>query len=267
MTEKDQPATGRTGAEDLPAPRGPVPDLGFFAGPPPPRDPGAFGGAPPQFGGSAPSQFGGAPSQFGAPAASQFGGTVGTLPPPGPAALAPARGIGPTWKIAAAGAALVLLVGIFFGGRFGWQQFMADPVTPDTLMGMPRVTDASADQLLQGAQDGLADELSSGSAAKVALYSDGQGVGYILFAVRGGSRPGSGGSSPSSGDDPFAGWTESEEDGTRCYSQPAQVAAGLGVTMCIHGFWRRAVFVMGMGLTPPDPAVVARATDEAWDAQ
>ena len=54
-----------------------------------------------------------------------------------------------------------------------------------------------------------------GSAAKVALYSDGQGTGYMLFAVRGGSESAGSGS----GDDPFAGWTKSEQDGTALLQQ------------------------------------------------
>lgn len=39
------------------------------------------------------------------------------------------------------------------------------------------------------------------------------------------------------------------------------------MTVCIRGQWRRAVAVFGVALTPPDPATVARATAEAWDAQ
>ena len=66
---------------------------------------------------------------------------------------------------------------------------------------------------------------------------------------------------------PFASWTKTEQDGTACYSKPAQAAAGVGATMCMNGFWRRGVIVLGMGLTAPDPATVARATNEAWDAQ
>ncbi len=158
-------------------------------------------------------------------------------------------------------AAAVVLTGLVLGGRFGWQQFVADPVVPDTLLGMPRVGDVS-DEEIKNIQDGLSDELSTGSAAKVALYSDGQGTGYMLFAVRGGSSTSSG-----SGDDAFASWTKTEQDGTACYSKPAQAAAGVGATMCMNGFWRRGVIVLGMGLTAPDPATVARATNEAWDAQ
>lgn len=261
MTEHDQQAADRT--DEVPVPRGPVPDLGFFAGSPPPRDGGGpFGGAPSQFGG-APSQFGGAPSQFGtAPAPFGSPGPAFPAPPAPPPVGAPrAGGASSTVKLVVGGVAVVLLLVAVFGGRFAWQQFVADPVAPDTLMGMPRIAGAS-DALLRGAQDGLTSELSSGSAVEVALYTNGQGSGYMLFAVRGGSRPGSGDSS-----DPLNGWTESERDGVSCFSKPAQVAAGIGVTMCMKGFWRRGVIVMGMGLTPPDPGVVARATNEAWDAQ
>jgi hypothetical protein len=35
----------------------------------------------------------------------------------------------------------------------------------------------------------------------------------------------------------------------------------------MRSFFRRAVIVMAFGVTPPDPAMVARATDEAWKAQ
>ena len=70
-------------------------------------------------------------------------------------------------------------------------------------------------------------------------------------------------------DDSFSGWTESRHGDVTCFSQPAQgaQAAGFGATMCLRSFWRRAVFVMGMGVTAPDAAVVAQATEEAWDAQ
>ena len=266
MPDQDQDA-GVTSAA-VPTPRPPIPDLGFFAGSSAPAG-SSFGapaptapfaapstgfGSPPdnQFGTPAPAPFG-APAPFspGAPAAWQ-----GQVPAPAP----PTTG-GNGWKIGVAIAGVVVLVAVVLGGRFGYQQFIADPVLPETLAGMPKVGDIS-DQEIRNLQDGMSDELSSGSAARVALYSDGQGTGYMLFAVRGGSDAGSG-----SGEDPFSGWTKTEPDGTTCYRQPAQAAAGAGVTMCMHGFWRRAVFVMGMGATPPDPTIVAQATDEAWSAQ
>lgn len=247
-------------ATPLPAP--PVPDLGFFAGPPASTvGSGGFGGTvPSQFGGAGSSPFGtSAASPFGTPAASPFGTPA---PRAATTGIQPVRsGLTTGWKAAALAAAVVVLTGLVLGGRFGWQQFVADPVAPDTLLGMPRVGDVS-DEEIKNIQDGLSGELSTGSAAKVALYSDGQGTGYMLFAVRGGSSPDSG-----SGDDAFASWTKTEQDGTACYSNPAQAAAGVGATMCMNGFWRRGVIVLGMGLTAPDPATVARATNEAWDAQ
>lgn len=237
-----------------PPPAPPAPDLGFFAGPP--ASTVGSGG----FGGTLPSQFGGAESSpFGTPAASPFGTPA---PRAATTGIQPVRsGLTTGWKAAALAAAVVVLTGLVLGGRFGWQQFVADPVVPDSLLGMPRVADVS-DEEIKSIQDGLSDELSSGSTAKVALYSDGQGTGYLLFAVRGGSGPDSG-----SSDDAFASWTKTEQDGTACYSKPAQAAAGVGATMCMNGFWRRGVIVLGMGLTTPDPATVARATNEAWDAQ
>ena len=140
---------------------------------------------------------------------------------------------------------------------------MADQVLPDTLGGMPRIAGAEADAELAGMQQGVAGDLASGGSAKLALYTDGRGTGYVLIAVRGGSsRPGSG-----SDADALASWSKSEQGGTTCYSKSAQAAEGVGVTMCLQGFWRRAVVVLVMGVTPPDPAVVAQATEEALDAQ
>ena len=279
----------------------PVPDLGFFAGAPQPRDGSAFGGsgvgaAPParggqfgQFGqfGTAPGnpfgsaataptgQFGGAPTgQFGAPTG-QFGAPTdqvgnptspfGVPAPALPGPLGPppgARGgLGTTAKLVVAGVAVVVLLVAVLGGRFAWTQFVADPVLPDTLGGMPMAPGTDTD--LSAMQQNVTDELAAGGMAKVGLYTDGQGSGYVLVAVRGGSRDTDSGS----GADPLASWTKSEQGGTTCYSQPAQAAAGFGVTLCMQGFWRRAVLVMGMALTPPDPAVVAQVTEEAWDAQ
>ncbi|HEU4997758.1 MAG TPA: hypothetical protein VFT68_02355 [Lapillicoccus sp.] len=274
------------------APARPVPDLGFFAGAPQPRDGGAFGGAPSsggqfgafgapaappgQLGGPAPGQFGGAPSQFGGAPADQFGqfgaagpgfgnpsSPFGAPAYPGPIGAPPGAGtgFGSTTKLVVAGVAVVLLLVAVFGGRFAWQQFVADPVLPDTLGGLPRAADTDAD--LSSMQQGVTDQLAAGGTAKVGLYTDGQGSGYVLVAVRGGSDSTDPGSEP----DVLATWTKTEQDGTTCFTNPAQAAQGLGVTMCVQGFWRRAVLVLGMGVTPPDPAVVAQVTGEAWDAQ
>ena len=73
MTEQQDQHDAADATDAVPAPRGPVPDLGFFAGTPQPHGTGAFGGPAPAstgpFGAPAPSQFGGSPS-----APSQFGG-------------------------------------------------------------------------------------------------------------------------------------------------------------------------------------------------
>ena len=291
MTEQDRPHAAPPAdptapvspAAPPPAAR-PVPDLGFFAGAPQPRDGGGFGGAAPasggqfgtfgapaspssQFGGPAPTtqfgQFGGAPTDQLAGPVSPFGGPAPAFP--GPAGPPPGArtGGGSTTKLVIAGVAVLLLLGSVLGGRFAWQQFVADPVLPETLGGMPRLAGAEADPELGSMQQGVTDELAAGGTAKVGLYTDGQGSGYVLVAVRGGSDS----TDPESEPDLLASWTKSEQDGTTCYSKPAQAAEGVGVTMCVQGFWRRAVLVLGMAVTPPDPAVVAQVTDEAWDAQ
>jgi hypothetical protein len=113
-------------------------------------------------------------------------------------------------------------------------------------------------------QDSVGSELTKGSKVEAALYADGLGNGYLLVAVRGGSRPGS-----SSGDDPMAGWTKTESDGATCWSSPSTATgtADFSATMCMRGFWRRAVMVMGFSAYPLDASRVARAAGEAWDAQ
>lgn len=236
-----------------------VPDLGFFAGAPAP------GGGSAVLGGSQP---GGAPSPFGAPAASPFGTPAGSQVPwtsaTGPHTQPSPSGHSSGVKAAAAGAAVVLLIGLVLGCRFGWQQFVADPVAPDTLIGMPRVTSTGTVEVTRQLRDGLGAELSSGSKAEVAMYSDGQGSGLMLLAIRGGDRPGG-----SSGDDtdPFAGWDKSHVDGATCYSRSSQPTVGLGTTVCTRTLWRRAVIVFGVSTQPLTADSVARATNEAWDAQ
>ncbi len=265
-------------------PRPPVPDLGFFAGAPTPRPMGspAFGSGP----GTQPAQFGtpqAAP--FGTPAASQFGqpgpapfGSPASSFGSAPAPVGSASGPGPFsggagWKLALAGGAVVVLVALVLVGRFGWQQFFADPVAPDTLMGMPKVGGADSDAMAAQMAEGFGEELGSGSKTAIALYSDGQGSGYVLAALRGGAGPSPSGDdsgtsgSPADEQDPFAGWDKTTLDGVDCYSKPAQAAGGMGTTVCMRDLWRRAVVVFGLGALPPDPATVARATNEAWDAQ
>ena len=240
----------------VPSPR-PIPDLGFFA-------PG--GGQSTQFSApspaSVPSQFGAPsaltapPSQFGAP--SPFGGpgvTAPRTPPGGRTSRSP-------WLVVAAAGALLGLLALVIGGRFAWSQFVADPVLPHTLLGLPRLQGAEVDAQMAAMSAEMRDELSDGSKVEVGIYTDGQGTGYVVMAIRGGSRPGSGDDS-----DDFSGWTKSEHDGVQCQSSPPTAAAGLGATLCIEGFFRRAVAVFALGLVPPDPATVARATSEAWDAQ
>jgi hypothetical protein len=166
--------------------------------------------------------------------------------------------------VAAAG--VIVLVAVVFAGRFGWQQFVADPVTPDTLMGQPKVSGADGAQVAAEFRSNMGAEFAAGTTSAVAFYSDGRGLGYLLVAVRGGGGKPSG-SSGAGSSDPFAGWSKSTAEGATCYSKPAQVAAGAGVTFCVRSLWRRAVVVLGIADLPPDPATVALATNQAWDAQ
>jgi hypothetical protein len=221
------------------------------AGPAARFDDGFFGGAVAGSAGSAP--FGGAAAPL---PTSVVPSATGPLPQAG---LSDGR-----WKIVAAAAALVAVVVLVVAGRFGWQQFVADPVVPDTLAGMPLLSGPEVAAQTDAAVDGMRRELGSGSAAKVGVYTNGQDAGFILFSLRGGNRPGASGSDSS---DPFAGWAKTDLDGATCWSKPAQATTGMGVTFCMKGLWRRAVVVMGLAATPMDPSLVARATNEAWDAQ
>ncbi|MEP6760097.1 MAG: hypothetical protein ABJA93_01870 [Sporichthyaceae bacterium] len=251
----------------------PIPDLGFFAGPVQARGDSSFG-APPNASGPRPGggQFGSAPgaSQFGAaPSASQFGtapaSTFGT-----PSALAPSYGAGPAGpparsvsspvKVVAIVVGLLLIVGSGTAGRFGWRHFLADPAVPDTLQGMPRLTGPSADAAISQSQDSIGKFLTSGSKAKVALYSNGAGSGFLLFAVRGSSRPGQD-TSESKGE------KESTYGDVHCSTDTLATGAaeaGGAATICVRTFFRRGVIVLGFG---SDAITVAAATAEAWKAQ
>ena len=77
---------------------------------------------------------------------------------------------------------------------------------PDRLAGMPRVTGPAADQATAQVADKVGEQLAAGSKTKVGLYTYGRGIGYLVVAVRGGVKSGSGGS----GDDSTAGWTKTE---------------------------------------------------------
>jgi hypothetical protein len=250
-----------------------VPDLGFFTQPsvPAPASPPQQGtvpaqtrfGAPANQPGAPVSQFGAPPvnqsggppvSQFGAPPVNQSGTPVAYgAPTPGPAP----RGLSGAAKAAIAGLSLVLLTALVFGGRFGWHHFGADPVLPDTLMGMPQVTGATVTAALQAAKDSVGDELTAGSEAKVGLYSDGDSSVYIVFALRGGSSGTDDGDAP---DD----WTQTRHGKVDCFQPPS--GAETSATLCARAFFRRAVMVMSLGPVTP-AATVAKATEEAWGAQ
>ena len=269
MTDQTQDSR-REGAEP---PRPPIPDLGFFAGSPAPS------GGSPVFGGS---PVGAAPSQFGTPAAPPVGAPAGpalgtpapfgspapfdTAPPWAATGAQPGGGRGWSGRTTAlvAAAGVIVLVAVALGGRLGWQQFVADPVLPDRLAGMPRVTGPAADQATAQMEAQVGEQLSAGSKTRVALYTYGRGIGYLVVAVRGGVRSGSGGDGP----DSTAGWTKTEVNGASCMSKSQPSAQGpVGTTFCTRGFWRRAVIVYGFSTLLPEPAAVADATAEAWDAQ
>ena len=163
---------------------------------------------------------------------------------------------------------LVLIAGSVAAGRFGWRQFVADPVVPDTLQGMPRITDPAFEAGTRSIQDSVKKDLTAGSKAEIGLYSDGQGLGYMLFALRGSSQPGQG----DGGDDELKNAVKTTHGDVECYAMPSEPGSAVAATMCMRSFWRRAVLVMAFsdarpGFPPPDPKMVARATDEAWNAQ
>jgi len=254
-------------APETPSPPRPVPDLGFFAGPSS-RGTSAFGGAPvaaPPSSPAAGNRFDGAAgNQFGSATAAPFGAAA----PLAPFGLDPGVPTGPnprssvsTVAVVAVVVGLLVLVLAVTGGRFGWRHFLADPVVPDTLQGMPLITDPSFEAGTRAAQDSVAKDLTAGSKAEIGLYSDGQGLGYMLFALRGSSRPGQG-----NGDDELKNAPKTTHGNVECYAMPSAPGA-VAATMCMRSFFRRAVLVMAFGVTRPDPAMVARATDEAWKAQ
>jgi hypothetical protein len=165
-------------------------------------------------------------------------------------------------KVVALVIGLVLIAGSVTAGRFGWRHFLADPVVPDTLQGMPRITDPSFEAGTSALQDSVKKDLTAGSKAEVGLYSSGQGLGYLLFALRGSSRPGQG-----NGDDELKNAPKRTFGDVECYTIASAPGGGVAATMCMRSFFRRAVLVIAFGATSPDPVMVASATEEAWKAQ
>jgi hypothetical protein len=215
-----------------------------------------------RFDGSAGNQFGSAPAPvFGAPAP-VFGAPQAHDAWREGAPRAAKRSVSSSVKVVAIVIGLILVAGSVTAGRFGWRHFVADPVVPDTLQGMPRITDPSFEAGTQTLQDNVRKELTAGSKAEVGLYSSGQGLGYMLFALRGSSRPGQ-----DSSDDELKDAPRTTHGEVECYVMPSAPGDAVAATMCMRSFYRRAVLVMAFGVTSPDPAMVARATDEAWQAQ
>ena len=202
------------GGQDGPAPTGPVPDLGFFAGPPTART--TFGGSPhlgappPAAAPPAPSRFGTAPhlgapaptAAFGAPPpTAAFGALPPTAPFGAPAPAAPFGGPSPAPPAAppasarssdaariarrvAAPLVVLVVLGAFGVGRFsGLLGFLAgDLELPATVQGMPRSTEAVYAGVEREVEAQLEDE-NSGDAV-VGTYADGAGRAIFVVAQR-----------------------------------------------------------------------------------
>ncbi len=97
---------------------------------------------------------------------------------------------------------------------------------------MPRVTGPAADQATAQMEDQVGELLSAGSKTKVGLYTYGRGIGYLVVAVRGGVKSGSG--SSGDGPDATAGWTKTEVNGATCMSKSRAVRPGPGGHDVLH---------------------------------
>jgi hypothetical protein len=219
-----------------------------------------------RFDGAAGNQFGGAPAPvFGAPApvfgapAPVFGSPARVdawrAGPPGRAN----RSMSSAVKVVAIVVGLVLVAGSVMAGQFGWRHFAATPALPDTLQGMPQVTDPATQAGLAEVQQRMSETLTKGSEVKAGLYSSGNGTGYIVLSMRGGSGP-------DEDSDDLADAAQTTFGKVECFEMPTQAGLGDVPTLCVRAFFRRAVAVLVIGASPP-AATVAQATDEAWAAQ
>ncbi len=268
------------GGQDGPAPTGPVPDLGFFAGPPTART--TFGGSPhlgappPAAAPPAPSRFGTAPhlgapaptAAFGAPPpTAAFGALPPTAPFGAPAPAAPFGGPSPAPPAAppasarssdaariarrvAAPLVVLVVLGAFGVGRFsGLLGFLAgDLELPATVQGMPRSTEAVYAGVEREVEAQLEDE-NSGDAV-VGTYADGAGRAIFVVAQRTEvnvdttfAAAGSGSATRSVGD-------------STCATMPE------GLTFCLRTSSAKSVGVLGL-----DEASAAAALAEVWEAQ
>jgi len=272
VTEQDQhDAADATDA--VPAPRGPVPDLGFFAGTPQPHGTGGFGGPAPAstgpFGGPAPSQFGGpATSQFGGPATSQFGGPVPAFPgplgpPPGSMAAAP-RGPIATLRSTAAGrvafrigvgVAVSVVLGVLGIGRFAGLGLFGGPgiTTPATLGGAAPSTGTGARSVVEAktaaaaAYDGEMVVEVYGDDTSPIVFIGAEGDGAPADAEIASVINAAGGS------------------GARTVDESVCAAYGGGVgQLCARIGDGRVIIVATVARSAEETAAM---TDEAWDAQ
>jgi hypothetical protein len=166
----------------VPAPRqGPIPDLGFFAGAPQPRDSGGFGTP-------ASAPFGTPASPFSTPA-SPFGGPVAPLPTAGPlpgagrpALLGPLEQLRSTaagrWALrTAAGLAVSLVLGLAGIGRLaGLDLFGRDITVPASLGGQSPVADSAYPAEMERQM-----EQQVGDSAEVDVEAYGAGTSTIVF--------------------------------------------------------------------------------------
>jgi hypothetical protein len=114
-------------------------------------------------------------------------------------------------------------------------------------------------------EDQVGDALGPGSKAKVGLYSNGQGTGLVLFAC---GRQWPPGTSSGDGHEPTRGLDQRpRRDTTLLRPREPDRPPASGPRVCTRGFWRRAVIVVGVSTPSLTLQSVARATDEAWDAQ
>lgn len=248
MTQLDPQSNGTDAAEAtvaVPVPRGPVPDLGFFAGAPQPRDTGSFGG----------------------PAPAQLGGPALGYVPAGPVPAAPA-GLGPIAALRStaagrwvfrlgAGLAISVVLGIFGIGRFALLDlFHDDLAVPSTLGGLsPSAAGDSATATLEAKLASV--ETSNGVDLEVQVY--GEGTSSIVFIGATGEG--------SLSDDEMASTLNSGTSTTTAATVGDNVCVahngGAGY-MCVRIEDGLMVSVLTVGRNVEDTSAL---TDEAWDVQ
>ena len=299
MTEQDRahgtaPPAEPAGPPTPVPPQRPVPDLGFFAGAPQPRE-GGFGGPAPATGGqfgtfgaaaAPPSQFGGAATptaggqfgtfgaapapagqfgQFGAPA-SPFGAPAAPVllgPPPGarPGPQGPLATLratpGGRWALrVGAGLAVAAVLGMLGIGRFAFLDlFGKDVAAPSSLGGLAPAADQSQVAQLDQQISAYGDPL--GLDFEVAVYGDATAPIFFVGATYDEGTPNS--------EEVAEVLGASGGVNTRLVGENActQLERGL-VVMCARVDDGVMVAVLTANRSMEDTAAI---TDEAWDAQ